>query len=63
MKLVSPIEISTQMTRNPALIDLNLFMSNSHVAKKILDDEKLNKIKMNINGEQSTVHISNTITK
>ena len=33
------------MKRNPALIDLNLFMSNSNVTKKILDDERLNKIK------------------
>lgn len=44
------------MKRNPALIDLNLFMSQTNGAKKILDTEKIKMIKMIMNGEQSTVH-------
>jgi hypothetical protein len=44
------------MTRNPALIDLNLFMSNSNVAKKILENEKLNQMKTIMSNEQSMVH-------
>jgi len=44
------------MNRNPALIDLNLFLSKRDIAKKILDTEHVKKIKKIINGEQSTVH-------